>query len=149
MPWLVGVIADAADLRWGLAVAAATPLLMWDPAPPQEHSKHVFACLHALRYRLPCVLYLKKHKQCVAAPAIAIELAEDCDSRPMSATHHRSRAARSTLTPATQASRGAPGVCVSSALRTQSQLLACTRLQRVAGARPHAMAIATCKWAVS
>jgi hypothetical protein len=29
MPWLVGVTADATDLRWGLAVAALTPLLMY------------------------------------------------------------------------------------------------------------------------
>jgi hypothetical protein len=28
MPWLVGVVADASNLRWGLAIAAFTPLLM-------------------------------------------------------------------------------------------------------------------------
>jgi hypothetical protein len=28
MPWLVGIAADAFNLRWGLAIAAFTPLLM-------------------------------------------------------------------------------------------------------------------------
>ena len=28
MPWLVGVVADSSNLRWGLAIAAFTPLLM-------------------------------------------------------------------------------------------------------------------------
>jgi hypothetical protein len=32
MPWLVGVVADASNLRWGLAIAAFTPLLMLVPS---------------------------------------------------------------------------------------------------------------------
>ena len=58
MPWLVGIIADASDLRWGLAVAAFTPLFMF------VFSFYLlFSSVDVSFIRLPCIHYMKKNKQ--------------------------------------------------------------------------------------
>ena len=86
MPWLVGVVADAYSLRWGLAIAAFTPLLMlFSSHPTHVHylrspPPFLFFCI----FRLPCVYYLKKFKQASADPSVELmQCAEEADSRPM------------------------------------------------------------------
>jgi hypothetical protein len=79
MPWLVGVVADAFSLRWGLAIAAFTPLLMWVLSVSSFP-----VCPHAWFRRLPCVCFMKNRTEPAAQPTIELhECAAEDDSRPM------------------------------------------------------------------
>ena len=84
MPWLVGVVADVSGLRWGLSIAASTPLLMSVPSIVSLSSS---AITHAICNRLPCVYYMKNRAQPAAEPNVAphqCECPEEADTKPMS-----------------------------------------------------------------
>ena len=61
MPWLVGVVADVLDLRWGLAIAAFTPLLMY-----LTNSLSLFFCVSSCfsSQASMCILYEKAQTTC-------------------------------------------------------------------------------------